>query len=353
MEHIDSEVPCAPPTADASENAKPEAARSPKASVPEVGILIPAYNEQDVIGTKLSDIYRTSLSLERFEVLVGSDGSIDETAERVREFARVHGIRNLRLFEYQNEGKSSTLNKLIEQSRAEILLGTDADSTFDDSEVLGHLLGRFASDRGMGGVSCVPLFETNAVEAAYWRSEQRIRDFLSRRRSLFVVTGMGFAFRKSCVEPIPHGIMADDLWLPLTILRNGFSVVADHRFRARTRIFRNSREITRKIRVIKGGIQCFGAFFRRYPRMILSEAFLWMVVFKVSRWMIPAYLAAGALALTLWDRRLAGAAAAAIGVASLFSPHLRYLLYGAVSPALALGELLRGKNIARWSHSRD
>ncbi len=257
-----------------------------------LSVVIPAYNEESVISDKLLNAYSTTLSHDRFEVMIGSDGSTDRTVQRILEFKQRHAITNIFAWVYPNEGKAQTLNKLVSAAHHNLILATDADSVFELTDLFEFLVQRFDEEPQLGAVSCVPVFETNGIENGYWKTEKAIRTFLERRRSLFVLTGMGCAFRKTLFNPIPQGVMADDLWIPLSILRRGHHVAVEKRFTARTAIFSDEREITRKIRVIKGGMHCFWRFFTAYPEMIPTRVFFWFFVFKVLRWALPLYIVA-------------------------------------------------------------
>ena len=64
----------------------------------------------------------------KLEIVVGSDGSTDRTAEIVRRFAD----RGVRLLDYpRNRGKASVLNSATAEARGEIVLMSDANTDID------------------------------------------------------------------------------------------------------------------------------------------------------------------------------------------------------------------------------
>jgi cellulose synthase/poly-beta-1,6-N-acetylglucosamine synthase-like glycosyltransferase len=90
--------------------------------LPTVSIIIPAHNERQSIGKKIESIATFTYPQERIEILVGSDGSTDGTAEVVRSYP------NVVLYEStQQRGKSSIQNELVLRSSGDILVFTDAD----------------------------------------------------------------------------------------------------------------------------------------------------------------------------------------------------------------------------------
>ncbi len=90
-------------------------------------IVIPAYNEGQRLGATLEKVlaYVRQQGLDA-EVIVVSDGSRDNTAEIVREFAQKNS--NLRLIENPgNRGKGYSVRNGILNSRGDIVMFSDAD----------------------------------------------------------------------------------------------------------------------------------------------------------------------------------------------------------------------------------
>ena len=104
--------------------------------MPYLSIVIPAYNEENRIGTTLTGTfdYLDAQSYEA-EVIVVDDGSRDRTVQRVQEFqARAQG--RLRLVENPgNRGKGYAVRNGMLQAAGEILLFYDADLATPTSEI--------------------------------------------------------------------------------------------------------------------------------------------------------------------------------------------------------------------------
>ena len=90
---------------------------------PSISILIAAFNEERDIAAKLSNTLELDYPPEQFEILVGSDGSSDQTASIVKTFAD-RGVRLLNFEE--NRGKTAVQNDLVATSHGDILVFTDA-----------------------------------------------------------------------------------------------------------------------------------------------------------------------------------------------------------------------------------
>jgi len=204
---------------------------------PSVSVIIPAHNEQDVIGEKIENIRALSYPQDRVEILVGSDGSRDGTAAIVRKYAGVT------LYERPSQsGKSSIQNALVKRSSGEILLFTDADC-FAGTDALAQLVENFA-DRRVGLVTARPSYfnadenEVTQNEGIYLRYESWLQRQESGRGLLAMASGSFFAVRRSLWQPL-QGNVGDDFVIPLQVALQGFRVVVDARAAVRTDLAQN------------------------------------------------------------------------------------------------------------------
>ncbi|MCK5463763.1 MAG: glycosyltransferase, partial [Bacteroidales bacterium] len=58
--------------------------------LPFVSIIMAVHNEEKVISEKFQSLYDTGYPGDRFELLVGSDGSSDKTNDILEEFSKGH-----------------------------------------------------------------------------------------------------------------------------------------------------------------------------------------------------------------------------------------------------------------------
>jgi glycosyltransferase involved in cell wall biosynthesis len=96
--------------------------------------IIPAYNESSRIRPTLDEILRyTAAQNWDVEILVVDDGSRDDTAEVIREYARAHS--QIRLLQNPgNRGKGYSVRNGMLHARGDICLFTDADLSSPISE---------------------------------------------------------------------------------------------------------------------------------------------------------------------------------------------------------------------------
>ncbi|MEZ4600282.1 MAG: glycosyltransferase family 2 protein [Syntrophotaleaceae bacterium] len=194
---------------------------------PKVSILIAAYNEERDIVRKLKNCLELDYPAEKLEILVGSDGSSDNTVLLAKETAS----NRIKVFDYtENRGKTAVQNDLVVASEGEIIIFTDAAS-FLNRDAIRSMVRNFADSRigAVGGrmrfVNTDENINTHS-QGLYWRYEFKIRELESRLGSLIGVDGPLYAVRRSCYVPLaPQSI--SDLLTPLLVLEQGKKVVLE------------------------------------------------------------------------------------------------------------------------------
>ena len=91
------------------------------AAIPEVSVIVPAYQAGKTIDRCLQSLARQTVAPETYEVLVVDDGSSDETHTRAAAYGGV------RLFTQDHAGPAAARNLGVQHARGAIVLFTDAD----------------------------------------------------------------------------------------------------------------------------------------------------------------------------------------------------------------------------------
>lgn len=104
-------------------------------NLPELSILLPAYNEEACIESIVREVACILHGLNRpFEILVVDDGSIDSTPARLKALgAEIPELRVLRLA--ANSGQSAALGAAFRAARGEIWVTLDADGQNDPTDI--------------------------------------------------------------------------------------------------------------------------------------------------------------------------------------------------------------------------
>lgn len=234
-------------------------ALDPASADSQVSIVIASASDGEVLRTKLVQLLNSKQSRFIREILIGSDGSTDETVNLIR------GIddRRIELFAFeQRRGKPAVLNDLIPRCQSDIVVLCDARQLLSD-EAIPALLANFASSR-VGVVSGELVFRSDSVQGstasrgigAYWRYEKFIRKSEARFRGVPGATGAIYAIRRQLFRPIPESTLLDDVVIPMQAVCSGYHCVFESRAIAWDVASQSlGRESVRKRRTIAGAAQ--------------------------------------------------------------------------------------------------
>jgi len=197
--------------------ARPYAATS---DLPSVAILVSAFNEESRILDKITNFDMLDYPLDRIGMWIGTDGSMDRTAEVVRgaNHPRVHLVERL-----ERSGKTAVLNDLARRARASVFVFTDATGRFRPDAV--RLLARPLTDPRVGLVSGRALIlqgEGNvAVEGAYYRLDSWMKEREGTCGWLAGALGPIYALRADLYRDLPPDYI-NDLAHPCQVVAAGF-----------------------------------------------------------------------------------------------------------------------------------
>lgn len=190
-----------------------------------LSLILPVYNEAQVVRKRIENLHLARNGQETAEILVVDDGSDDATVEIVRSL----DIPDLRLLEQPvRQGKGAALNRAVREARGDILILTDAHARFDNRTIPNLL--RNLADPAVGAVTGTNTVDTHGIgagEQIYWQFEAWVKRNESRLHSTCAVTGAIVAIRKPLFRDIPKGLINDDAYLNLDVIRQGYRFVCD------------------------------------------------------------------------------------------------------------------------------
>jgi len=292
---------------------------------PTITVLVPAYNEERVIGPTLDSLLAIDYPANRRQILVVSDASSDRTDEVVTGY-KDRGVELLRM--PQRGGKTAAENGARGHLRGEIVVNTDASVRIAPDAVkklvvwfadpaIGVASGRDVSvsqaDRG-----------ANTAESGYVGYEMWIRDLESRVAGIVGASGCFYAIRAPLYMTLVPEALSRDFAAALIARERGYRAVSVKEavcLVPRTTSLR--REYRRKVRTMARGMETL--YDRRHLTNPLRHgAFAWqLLTHKVCRWLVPwaGLLGLGALVALAtrhaWAPWLAGISAVVLGLAAL------------------------------------
>jgi glycosyltransferase involved in cell wall biosynthesis len=215
------------------------------------------HNGAAMLPAKIDHLLSLEPTLIR-EIVIVSDGSTD-ASNQILQSALDPRLRILVLPE--QVGKSAAVNRGVELATGDILLFVDIRPVIEPG-ALTSLLANFA-DPKVGCVAGELLIAQNgndattaAVSGLYWRYEQYMRNCEAAFDSPVGVYGGFYAIRRACAVPAPAGLILDDMFQPLAIIRQGYRSVLDREALVTDRWpAQATDEFARKVRTLAGNFQ--------------------------------------------------------------------------------------------------
>lgn len=261
---------------------------------PDVSLIIPAYDEENVIAAKIENTRALAYPQDKLEIIVASDGSTDHTNEIVSTYVP-QGVELIVL--NPNRGKSSAQNRAVPETNGEIILFTDANVKLQ-SDAVRKVTSNF-SDKSVGcvvgQVTYVNEGDTSVSEGEgfYWRYELFLRQKESELGNLAMGSGPIMALRRSLFEPLDPDV-GEDFVLPMQTVMAGHRVVYEPEAVSQEVLFQNvpSSMFKSKVRVITKDLR--GLFLcRAILNPLRYPLHAWgLISHKLLRWLVPYFLIA-------------------------------------------------------------
>lgn len=194
---------------------------------PTVSIVLPTYNEEAIVESKLEDLAALEYPADKIEVVL-VDSSDDRTPEIVREFfADRDGPELTIIREEERRGLAIALNEAYDAATNEVVVKTDCDS-----KIAPNALREATANLADPEVAAVTgrnaeVLGGSKVERGYRDVQTIIQTLESHLDSTFIFHGPFSAFERDAIVPIDVDSIADDTELALKIRKNGGRVVFD------------------------------------------------------------------------------------------------------------------------------
>ncbi len=217
-----------------------EMATGESAFHPLVAVLVPAYNEEKVIGRTIRSVLDSTYP--NLHVVVIDDGSSDRTYEVAREqFADEIAQGRVTVLRQENGGKARALNYGLQSVTEEIFVGIDAD-TLIAYDAISYLVPHFQDERlgalaGNAKVGNRVNLWTQWQALEYITSQNFDRRALNTFSAVCVVPGAIGAWRTEAVRAAggyKTDTVAEDADLTMALLQNGYKVEYEDRALAYT-----------------------------------------------------------------------------------------------------------------------
>jgi cellulose synthase/poly-beta-1,6-N-acetylglucosamine synthase-like glycosyltransferase len=236
---------------------------------------------------KMQNIYDLDYPKEKLHIIWVTDGSTDDTNERLKAYPDVEVI-----FSPERRGKTAALNHGISHVKSEITVMTDAN-TLVNREAIREIVRCMQDPK----VACVAgekrVMSRHEGEIAaegeglYWKYESTLKRLDSELYSAMGAAGELNAIRTKLYEPMPERALLDDFVMSMKLVEQGYRIAYTSKAYAMEYGSANlEEESKRKRRIAAGGLQS-SWWLRRmmlpYPHPLVSFLF---VSHRVLRWTI-------------------------------------------------------------------
>ena len=224
--------------------------------LPEVTLMICAYNEEDVIREKMENIRQLSYPKNKLCVMWVTDGSDDHSNELLSAYPEVRLV-----YTPERKGKAAAMQHGLRENQAEYVVFTDAN-TMLNANAIREIVRQFMKEN----VSCVSGEKRVAArhegqvaaegEGLYWKYESTLKQWDSDLYSAMGAAGELFAVRMSHYVPAPSNALLDDFMMSMLIVRNGHRIAyTSEAYAMEYGSASMGEESKRKRRIAAGGLQ--------------------------------------------------------------------------------------------------
>jgi cellulose synthase/poly-beta-1,6-N-acetylglucosamine synthase-like glycosyltransferase len=297
--------------------------------LPSVQMVIVGYVPGALLSPKLENSLNLDYPADKLSLMIGFDGALDALSARE---PLLHSPRVTVIESAERLGKCATINRVMEQATAEVVVFTDMDAMLTPN-TLRQLVRRF-DEPDVGGVCGRRVI--GEQDAGLTLAQNDYIDFDCRIKtieekafgSITSNDGKLYAMRRDLFEPLPAAV-TDDLYNGLSVTLAGSRMVFEGTAIALIRKPSRSgrHEIGRRRRIVCRSLA--GMFSR--PKIFLFWRYhgygLALFFNKVNRRLLPVYL------LVILVAAMIGASESPILAIALFAQLVLYaiaILYGAI-----------------------
>ncbi len=201
-------------------------------TLPNIAILMCAYNEQAHIAEKLHNLASLVYDTNHYTIHVYFDGCTDKSYQQALKAQQVlhkQGVKCFFHFRDENQGKVQGLNTLmgVAKYHNDILLFTDVSALLS-IDALDKVAQQF-SDPKVAISTGVYTLDENAPDAqkAYWQYQNKVKKSESNLGAVIGVPGAMFAMRAEYACELEKNTINDDFVLSMKALSKGGKAIVD------------------------------------------------------------------------------------------------------------------------------
>ena len=264
-----------------------EAVLPPDEELPDMTLLICAYNEEDVVAEKMKNTLSIDYPKDKFRIMWVTDGSNDHTNELLKAYPEVDIV-----FSPERRGKSAALKHGLRELKTRYVAFTDANTMLNPGAM--KEIARQFMDPTVGCVSGEKRVMAKKDgdmaaegEGLYWRYESTLKRWDSELYSTMGAAGELYAIDPTLVREVPDEALLDDFMMSMYVVEAGKRIAyapdAYAQEYGSANIFEESK---RKRRIAAGGLQSIWWLRRMLNPMRQPLVTFQYVSHRVLRWSV-------------------------------------------------------------------
>lgn len=199
--------------------------------LPSITIVIPAYNEEDVIAKCLESCINQTSPAD--EILIVDNNSKDATASIVQSYQKDYPDKNIRLVTEKTQGLIPARNHGFDRAKSDVIGRIDADSIIEPSWV--EVVRRVFQDDSIAGATGPVLYHDMPLQKVGFQVDEKIRNTLHKlAKDHSFLFGSNMAIRASAWRQIkaftsldPDDQLHEDIDLALTLFEHHQKIIYD------------------------------------------------------------------------------------------------------------------------------
>ena len=231
----------------------------PDSELPAVTILIPSYNEAQLLEEKIKNTRELHYPSDKLHIAFVTDGSTDNSPEIIKKHDDIQLFHSS-----ERKGKIHAVNRVMKMISTPIIVFCDANTLLNSIAIKNIV--RHYQAINVGGVAGEKrIFKktadnaSGAGEGLYWKYESFLKKKDSDINSVVGAAGELFSVRTSLYEEPAEDMIIEDFYMSMRIAARGYRFVYEpEAFATEAASASVKEEWKRKVRICAGAFQAMG-----------------------------------------------------------------------------------------------
>lgn len=228
----------------------------PDIDLPEVSLVIAAYNEEEIIDEKMANCNSLDYPPHKLKIVWVTDGSNDSSGSLLSKYSNVKTLHTP-----ERKGKTAAINRAMKLIESPIVIFTDAN-TMINSSAIREIVSCYSNPKTgcVAGEKRIAVGQKDAAsssgEGIYWKYESFLKNYDSRLYSAVGAAGELFSIRRELFTEMEPDTLLDDFVMSMKIAQQGYKIeYCSSAYAYESGSENIDEEKKRKVRIAAGGLQ--------------------------------------------------------------------------------------------------